>query len=159
MFSGVSTLNLDAKGRLAIPAKHRDVLAECCASRVVVTLNPNLRNPDINDRCLWLYPMNEWHQVARRIAALPDSDSQGRAMKRLMLGHAVEVELDSQGRILLPSELREFAELGKRIALVGMINKFEIWDESVWTGRRDRWLNEVSSVGGEMSEQMRDLVL
>ena len=95
MFLGVNTLNLDAKGRLAIPAKHRDTLAQCCASRVVVTINPNA-----DDQCLWLYPENEWREIARKLSRLPTMKRQNQLIQRLMLGHASELELDSQGRIL-----------------------------------------------------------
>ena len=84
MFLGVNTLNLDAKGRIAIPAKHREPLVQCCASRVVVTLNPF-----VTDKCLWLYPENEWQIVARQLAGLPAIDARSQAMKRLMLGHAL----------------------------------------------------------------------
>jgi len=154
VFLGVSTLNLDAKGRVAIPAKHRDALAQCCASRVVVTLSPFVAN-----KCLWVYPENEWRLVARQLVALPTMDPKAQAMKRLMLGHASEVELDGQGRILLANELRDFAGLGKRVSLVGQVNKFEIWDEETWSGSRDGWLAEVASDAGGLSEQLAGVAL
>jgi len=154
VFLGVSTLNLDAKGRVAIPAKHRDALAQCCASRVVVTLSPFVAN-----KCLWVYPENEWGLVARQLVALPTMDPKAQAMKRLMLGHASEVELDGQGRILLANELREFAGLGKRVSLVGQVNKFEIWDEAAWNGNRDGWLAAVASDEGGLSEQLAGIAL
>ena len=154
MFVGVNTLNLDAKGRVAVPAKYREALAECCGSRVVVTLSPFVAN-----KCLWLYPENEWRLVARQIVALPTMDPKAQAMKRLMLGHASEVELDGQGRILLSNELREFAGLGKRVALVGQVNKFEIWDEAAWSGGRESWLAEVASDEGGLSEQLAGVAL
>ena len=154
MFLGVSTLNLDAKGRVAIPAKHRDALAQCCASRVVVTLSPFVAN-----KCLWVYPENEWRLVARQLVALPTMDPKAQAMKRLMLGHASEVELDGQGRILIANELRDFAHLGKRVSLVGQVNKFEIWDEETWNGSRDGWLDEVASDAGGLSEQLAGVAL
>jgi len=154
VFLGVSTLNLDAKGRVAIPAKHRDALAQCCASRMVVTLSPFVAN-----KCLWVYPENEWRLVARQLVALPTMDPKAQAMKRLMLGHASEVELDGQGRILLANELRDFAGLGKRVSLVGQVNKFEIWDEETWNGSRDGWLAEVGSDAGGLSEQLAGVAL
>lgn len=154
MFLGVSTLNLDAKGRIAIPAKHRETLAECCASRVVVTLSPF-----VSDKCLWVYPENEWRLAARQLVGLPAMDPKAQAIKRLMLGHASEVELDGQGRILLASELRAYAGLEKRAALVGQVNKFEIWNEASWTGSRERWLAEVASEAGGLSEQLGGIAL
>jgi MraZ protein len=154
VFLGVSTLNLDAKGRLAVPVKHRETLADCCASRVVVTLSPFN-----SDRCLWVYPENEWRLAAQQLVALPTMDPKAQAIKRLMLGHASEVELDGQGRILLSNELRAYAGLEKRAALVGQVNKFEIWDEEAWNGNRERWFADVSSPEGGLSEQLGGLSL
>lgn len=154
MFTGVSTLNLDAKGRIAIPAKYREPLALSCASRLVATINPFM-----TDKCLWLYPENEWQIVGRQLAALPAVDARSQAMKRLMLGHASEVELDGQGRILLANELRTYAGLEKRVSLVGQVNKFEIWDEESWQGSRERWLAEVASSAAGQSDQLAGLAL
>ncbi len=154
MFSGVNTLNLDAKGRLAIPAKHRDTLAQCCASRLVVTISPKSE-----DQCLWLYPENEWREIARKLSRLPTMKRQNQLIQRLMLGHASEVELDAQGRILLSAELRDFAKLGKRVALVGQMHKFEIWDEAVWSGSRDQWLAEAFSDDSDLSEELGGMAL
>ena len=154
MFLGVSTLNLDAKGRLAVPAKHRETLAECCASRVVVTVNPDPEN-----QCLWLYPENEWREVARKLSRLPSMNRANQAIQRLMLGHASELEFDGQGRILLSNELREFATLGKRVALVGQVHKFEIWDVDAWTGNREQWQAAMLSDDGGLSEELAGLTL
>ena len=154
MFLGVSTLNLDAKGRIAIPAKHRETLAQTCASRVVVTINPNR-----DDRCLWLYPESEWREIARNLSRLPPMIRQNQLIQRLMLGHASEVELDGQGRVLLPNELREYAGLGKRVSLVGQMHKFEIWDEEIWSGSREQWLGEALTEESGMSEELKGMRL
>lgn len=155
MFLGVSTLNLDAKGRLAIPAKHRDALAECCASRLVITVSPFAA-----DRCIWVYPENEWHPVARQLVSLPAVDPKAQAMKRLMLGYAAEVELDGQGRILLTNEHRTYAGLDKRVALVGQVNKFEIWAEDAWHAGCPVWKTQVAAEDGAgLSEQLRGIAL
>lgn len=154
MFLGVNTLNLDAKGRLAIPAKHRDALAQCCASRVVVTINPHPQ-----DQCLWLYPENEWREIARKLSRLPSMNRQNQLIQRLMLGHASELELDSQGRILLSNELRDYAGLGKRVSLVGQVHKFEIWDEQVWAGNREQWLSEALDDEAGLSEELGGMTL
>jgi MraZ protein len=154
VFLGVSTLNLDAKGRIAIPAKHRETLAQTCASRVVVTINPNR-----DDRCLWLYPENEWREIARNLSRLPPMIRQNQLIQRLMLGHASEVELDGQGRVLLPNELREYAGLGKRVSLVGQMHKFEIWDEEIWSGSREQWLGEALTEESGMSEELKGMRL
>jgi len=151
VFLGVSTLNMDAKGRMAIPAKHRDALADCCASRVVVTVHPQ-------EHCLWLYPENEWHEIARKLQRLPTMVRQNQLLQRLLLGHASELEMDGQGRILLSPELREYAGLGKRLSLVGQGNKFEIWDEAAWTGSREDWLAEANDSESGLSEQLSEMV-
>lgn len=154
VFSGVSTLNLDAKGRIAIPAKHRETLAESCASRVVVTVNPFSA-----ERCLLLYPNNEWQEVVRRLSRLPAMSRASRAVQRMMVGFASELELDGQGRILLSNEQREFARLGKRISLVGQMNKFEIWDAETWSGGHDDWMSHVVDENGDVPEELRGLTL
>lgn len=134
MFRGVNTLNLDAKGRLAIPARYREALREQCAGALVVTVDP--------DHCLLLYPMPEWVEIERKLMRLPALKADVRRLQRLLVGHATECEMDGSGRILLPPPLREFAELDKRVVLVGQGNKFELWEEATWNERREAWLAE-----------------
>jgi MraZ protein len=152
VYLGVNTLNLDAKGRLAIPVKHRQAFADACGSRVVVTINPSS-----TDRCLWLYPENEWLNVARKLARLPTVDRKSQAYKRLLLGHASEQEIDSQGRIRLSPELQKHAGLGKKVAVVGQVNKLEIWDDESWSGNCERWLEDIDAEGS--SEQLSEIAL
>lgn len=134
MFRGSFTVNLDAKGRLAIPAKYRERLQSTCESRLVVTLD--------RDRCLLLYPEPEWEVIERKLAALPSFEMQSRKIQRLYVGNAHDVEIDAQGRILLPQKLREFASLDKRVVVVGQGAKFEIWDELAWDQRNEAALND-----------------
>ena len=136
MFRGVSIVNLDAKGRLAIPSKHRDRLQEMCDSHLVVTVD--------RDRCLLLYPEPEWEGIERKFAALPALDPTARSLQRLYVGNAQEVDIDAQGRILLPQYLREFASLDKRVAFVGQGIKFELWDEQSWSARNEAALNDAA---------------
>ncbi len=152
MFLGVSTLNLDAKGRLAIPAKYRERLAEYCASKIVVTINPR-------EHCLWLFPEPEWKEVARKVSGLPSLKRQNQVLKRLLLGHASELELDSQGRVLLAGELRDYGQFDKRVALVGQGDKFEIWDETRWTTGREGWVDLVANPDMELTEELENLDL
>lgn len=147
MFLGVSTLNLDAKGRLAVPARYRERLRESSASRIVATINPR-------EHCLWLYPETEWREIARKVSRLPTLKKQNQLLQRLLLGHASELEMDGQGRILLSSELREYAGLGKQVALVGQGHKFEIWDQSSWAENREEWLTDV-----ELSDELENMAL
>lgn len=153
MFLGVNTLNLDAKGRLAIPAKHRQALADAAASRVVVTINPQ-------EHCLWLYPENEWREIARKVSRLPTLKRQNLRLQRLLLGHASELEMDGQGRILLANELREYAGMDKRVAVVGQGHKFELWSESAWMENREIWMaEEAAQSDAELSEGLEDMTL
>jgi MraZ protein len=120
MFRGITALALDAKGRLAIPARHRDVLA----TNLVLTADPS--------RCLLLYPRAAWEPLQARLMSLSSFDPKIRALQRLLVGHADDVEVDAAGRILVPPELRRYASLDKRVVLVGQGRKFELWDEQQW---------------------------
>ena len=136
MFRGISIVNLDAKGRLAIPSRQRERLQTICDSHLVVTVD--------RDRCLLLYPEPEWEVIERKFAALPALDPTARALQRLYVGNAQEVDIDTQGRILLPQHLRDFASLDKRVAFVGQGIKFELWDESAWQARNEAALNDAA---------------
>jgi len=140
MFRGVSALNLDAKGRLAIPTKYREPLMAQCDGQLVVTVN-------YNERCLWLYPLKEWEEIERKVVALPSLDPAAQRLKRILIGHASDCDLDRSGRVLLPGPLREFAELDKRVVLIGQGNKFELWNELLWNTRREEWLSKNDDTG------------
>lgn len=134
MFRGVNTLNLDAKGRLAMPTRYREPLRERCDGTLVVTVDP--------DHCLLIYPLPAWVEIERQLMKLPALNERVRRVQRLLVGHATECDLDGSGRILLPPPLREFARLDKRVVLVGQGNKFELWEEGAWNERREAWLAE-----------------
>jgi MraZ protein len=134
VFRGVFIVNLDTKGRLAIPAKYRERLQASCDSQLVVTVD--------RDRCLLLYPEPEWELIESKLAALPAFDNTARAIQRLYIGNAQEVEMDAQGRILLPQYLRDFASLDKRVAFVGQGSKFELWSEPAWNARNEAALSD-----------------
>jgi MraZ protein len=134
VFRGVSAINVDAKGRMAMPAKYRDRLQECCNNRLVLTVDL--------DRCLLLFPEPDWEQFERKLMQLPTLNTRTRRLQRLFLGHASECEIDNQGRILLPQLLREYAGLDKHVVLVGQGAKFELWDEKSWNDNRETWLAE-----------------
>ena len=136
MFRGVSIVNLDTKGRLAIPSRQRERLQSICDSHLVVTVD--------RDRCLLLYPEPEWEVIERKFAALPALDPTARALQRLYVGNAQEVDIDTQGRILLPQHLRDFASLDKRVAFVGQGIKFELWDAAAWQARNEAALSDAA---------------
>lgn len=135
LFRGVNSLNLDAKGRFAIPTKYRGRLKDRCASQLVITVDPN-------DHCLLIYPIPEWQEIERKLMRLPSFNKAARRLQRLLVGHAAEVDMDGQGRVLLPPPLREFAQMNKHAVLIGQGNKFELWDEERWNEQRESWLEE-----------------
>jgi len=134
VFRGANALNLDAKGRMAIPSRYREQLIQDCGGQLVVTVD--------RDPCLLLYPLPEWEEIERKLVRLPSLNPQVRRLQRLLIGHATECGMDGAGRILLPPLLREYARLDKRIVLIGQGNKFELWDEAAWNERRELWLEE-----------------
>ncbi len=134
MFRGINSLSLDSKSRLSMPAKYRDRLREGCARQLVLTND--------RDRCLLIYPLPVWEVVEQKLVQLSSINKQARGLKWLLLGHAADCQMDGDGHILLPLPLREFAQLDKRVTLVGQGNKFELWDEPSWYQLRDQWLNE-----------------
>jgi MraZ protein len=125
MFQGAVQLNLDSKGRLAIPAKHRDALLAQCSGKLILTA-------DHQDACLLIYPETEWLPISEQLRKMPSLNSQVRQLQRRLLGYAEGVEMDSAGRVLVSPALRAYARLDKEVVLVGQGNKFELWDSSGW---------------------------
>jgi len=117
VFQGASQLTLDGKGRLSMPSRHRDSLAAHCDGRLTLTRHP--------DGCLLVYPRPTWEARREQIAQLPYS---ARSLQRLLLGNATDVDLDSAGRVLVPTELRAAAQLERDLMLLGMGAHFELWD-------------------------------
>lgn len=117
MFQGTSQLTLDAKGRLSMPARHRDALQALCEARLTLTRHP--------DGCLLVYPRPKWEAKREEIARMPYA---ARALQRLLLGSAVDLEPDAAGRLLIPYELRAAAALERDAVLLGMGEHFELWD-------------------------------
>lgn len=138
MFRGINNVVLDAKGRLALPARFRDALQERCGGHVVLTI-------DSRERCLLLYPLPEWNKVQTGLEALANLKRNARVLQRLLIGHATDVETDANGRLLIPPPLREHANLQKKLVLLGQGNKIEIWSEEHWQNRLGEWLKERAS--------------
>ena len=148
MYRGCSKISIDSKGRLAVPSRYRALILEQAQNNLVITLNPL-------DRSLYLYPLPEWEIIEDKLAALSDFDKQSRRTKQMMRGYANDCQLDSQGRILIPKELRGHAELSRQAIILGQGNKFEIWNEKTWEKQRDDWLE---SVGDESTSSASDSV-
>ena len=150
MFRGVNPINLDAKGRMAIPARYREQITGCCDGSLVATI-------DTEERCLLLYPLPEWEEIQKKIEALPSLNPAARRLQRLLIGHATDLEMDGNGRLLLPAPLRDYAQLDKKIVLLGQGRKFEIWSEALWEATRDEYLQV--DKGNEIPEEMQTLSL
>lgn len=152
MFRGFSTVSIDNKGRLAIPSRFRERLAGVAGGSLVLTLNPL-------DHCLWIYPYSDWELIEKKLAELSDFDKQSRRTKQMMRGYASDCQLDSQGRILIPQELRDYAQLQKSAVILGQGNKFEIWNQKSWEEQRDLWLSQLDEMEGEPSAALKSLSL
>lgn len=142
---------MDAKGRMAIPARYRDALDPSSGASLVATI-------DIQDKCLLIYPLHEWEKVEAQIAELPSFNPTTRKLQRILIGHAREMELDGNGRILIPPELRQYAQLEKRVMLVGQRHRLELWSEENWSAGREDWLAATSD-DLEIPEEMQSLSL
>ena len=141
MFQGPSSLSLDAKGRLSVPTRHRDVLLATAAGALTITKHP--------DGCLMMFPRPEWEKFRERIGQLPMS---ARGWKRIFLGNAVDVDMDSTGRVLVPPELRAAAGLTREMMMLGMTSYFELWDKAAYEA------NEAETRQAGMPEALKDFV-
>lgn len=147
MLLGSYAINMDAKGRIAIPQRVREGLVELCGGRVVVTAHTE-------ERCLLIYPEPQWQQLRPQVEALPNVNRKARRMQRLLLGYATPLDVDGNGRVLLPPTLREYARLDKRLMLVGQGRKLELWNEDHW----NEWL-DASDDDGETPADVLSLSL
>ena len=136
LFQGATELTLDAKGRLAVPTRHRDALLSG-GRAVILTAHP--------DRCVMLYPRVSWEPIGARIQSLSPFNEQARMWQRVLLGYAEELELDAQGRILISPALRKFSSLTKDVMLVGQGSHFEIWDIEAWDQKLSQALAQTGS--------------
>jgi MraZ protein len=142
---------MDAKGRLAMPARQREPLLSRCDGQIVVTI-------DTQSNCLVVYPLPEWERIEQDIQGLPALNPAVKRFQRLMLGYATDLELDGNGRMLLPQPLREYAQLDKKLVLVGQGNKLELWSEALWLAERDQALQD-SGPEAELPAELLSLTL
>ncbi len=139
VFQGASSLSLDVKGRLSVPTRHRDVLSATASSQLTITKHPH--------GCLMIFPRNEWEKFRERIAVLP---MQAQWWKRIFLGNAVDVDIDSSGRVLVSPELRSAAGISKDTILLGMGAYFELWDAQIYAAQ------EAEAMKGSMPDVFKD---
>lgn len=139
MFQGASSLSLDAKGRLSVPTRHRDVLCATANGQLTITKHPH--------GCLMVFPRPEWEKFRERIAQLPMS---AQWWKRMLLGNAMDVDMDGTGRVLVSPELRQAAELTREVMLLGVGGHFELWDKAKYE------IEEAKARQGEMPDVLQD---
>lgn len=151
MFRGINALTIDGKGRLAVPTRYRDALGGDSA-QLVITI-------DTEETCLLLYTAKAWQVIEDNLQRLPSFNPAARRIQRLLIGHATDVELDSNSRLLLPPLLRDYAQLQKHVVLIGQGNKFEVWDETLWQTRRQVWLAEEANPSDSLPDEMKTFYL
>lgn len=152
MFRGATTINLDSKGRLAVPIRYRDLLVEESQGQMVCTI-------DLHQPCLLLYPLPQWEVIEQKLSRLSSMNPAERRVQRLLLGHASECQMDNAGRLLIASTLRQHAGLTKQVMLVGQFNKFELWDEETWYQQVREDIEAEQSAAEPLSERLQDLSL
>ncbi|MEA1063580.1 division/cell wall cluster transcriptional repressor MraZ [Erwinia sp. HR93] len=152
MFRGATLVNLDGKGRLAVPTRYREKLVEAASGQMVCTI-------DIHHPCLLLYPLPEWEIIEHKLSRLSSMNPAERRVQRLLLGHASECQMDSAGRLLLAPVLRQHAGLTKEVMLVGQFNKFELWDETTWHQQVTEDIDAEQRSADALSERLQDLSL
>ena len=140
MFIGEYNHSVDAKGRMAIPAKFRKKLK----GGAVVTKGL--------DNCLVVYPKQEWDELAKKLAALPISKANTRAFSRLMLAGAMDVDVDTQGRIMIPEYLRTYAGMSKKVVVAGLFNRMEVWDDKKWQTYRQSMEASSNAIAEQLGE-------
>lgn len=147
MFQGATGLNLDAKGRLAVPTRHREPLQNGDGGKLVLTAHPH--------KCLLLYPALSWEPIRARIMTFSSFDPQLSLWKRLLVGFAEELELDGAGRLLISPVLRKFAGLEKQVMLVGQGSHFELWSQDAW----DQQIAEIETEAEKLPPGMENFAL
>ncbi|OUS10692.1 cell division/cell wall cluster transcriptional repressor MraZ [Gammaproteobacteria bacterium 53_120_T64] len=151
MFRGSDEVNMDAKGRMPIPARYRDALMSEFGGSLVATIS-------LTDNCLFIYPRPEWEELEAKIASMPTLNKAARSMQHLLIGNARDLELDGSGRVLVPKLLRDHAGLGKGVTLVGQSHRLELWDTDTWNANRKALLDELAN-GLEIPEEFQSLSL
>ncbi len=151
VFRGSNEINMDTKGRMAIPARYRDALMSEFDGSLVATIS-------ITDTCLFIYPRPEWEEMEVKIARMSTFNKDTRRLQHLLIGNARDLDLDGSGRVLIPQELREYAKLDKKVTLVGQSHRLELWDTESWNSNRKAWLDEVAS-GLDIPEDIQSLSL
>jgi MraZ protein len=146
-------LSADEKGRIAMPARYRQSLLDSCGGQLFITTEVD------RDRFLLIFPSPTWIEIEQRLGKLPDYQPGSRDFKRHLIGNAQEVEMDKQGRLLIPPELRKYANLAREVMLVGKVNGFELWDVGAWHRRQEEFLAASQAGALELPDEFKSLTL
>ncbi len=152
MFRGANAISLDTKGRVTIPTRYRQSLLDDCQGQLVCTI-------DTQQPCLLLYPLSEWEEIELKLSRLSSMNPHERRLQRLLLGHAMEGEMDKNGRFLLSAPLRQHAKLDKELMLVGQLNKFEIWNADAWQSQVNDDIATEQAKDFELTDRLQDFSL
>lgn len=152
MFRGANAISLDTKGRVTIPTRYRQSLLDDCQGQLVCTI-------DTQQSCLLLYPLPEWEVIEEKLSRLSSMNPHERRLQRLLLGYAMEVDMDKNGRVLLSAPLRQHAKLEKEIMLVGQLNKFEIWSFDTWNCQVKDDISMEQQADFELTDRLQDFSL
>lgn len=150
MFRGTNAITMDSKNRITVPTKYRELLQSECAGKMVCTV-------DIQHECLLLYPLEEWQLIEEKLSALSSMNRSERLVQQVVLGNAIDCDMDKSGRLLLNGQLRKYAGLEKNIMLVGQFNKFEIWDEAKWDEHMHQGIDQMKSGELELTENLQGI--
>lgn len=152
MFRGANAISLDTKGRVTVPTRYRQLLLDDCLGHLVCTI-------DTQQPCLLLYPLPEWEEIEQKLSRLSSMNPAERRLQRLLLGNAMEGDMDKNGRFLLSAPLRQHANLTKEVMLVGQLNKFEIWSADAWSKQIQADIETEQSAEFELTENLQDFSL
>ncbi len=150
-FRGSYNLSIDVKGRIAIPTRFRDEINQLSSGELVITFDP--------DGCLFIYTTPQWDVHQRELEKLPNLNAKARMICRNYIGNAADCEMDSQGRVLIPANLRNMSGLDKKAMLVGLGKKFELWDEDKWIAVTEAITKEDVLLDGELGDGIAGISL
>jgi MraZ protein len=143
MFRGRYQHQIDSKGRISVPSRFRELLVSNYDERLIIT---NF------DQCLWAYPFAEWQELEKKVAALPQFMDEVKALQRVFISAACECPIDKQGRVLIPSSLREYASIVRDVVVVGMTKRFELWARERWVLVFDDAQRKLEGLGAKLAE-------
>lgn len=142
MFRGITDISLDGRGRMAMPTRYREKLRERSGGRLVITIARH-------DPCLNVYAERDWQTVEEELIELDGGERESRRQQHMLIGFATDVELDGNGRVVIPQRLRDYAQLEKKVVVVGQPMRLELWDDKTWEANVNTWRDDANqSIGG-----------